>query len=252
MDIKWTGCAGRNFRRGRPSHIEIEAVVIHIIDGPQSAADATFLNNNLRNPVSAHYSVGRNGAIHQYVQEEDTAFHAGVIVNPTAAKLKQNKDINPNFYTIGIEHDGRPNDEWTDAMYDASGELLRDISSRYLALKNLDGTNVILHREIRANKTCPGFKLDIDRLLAAALSRQNPQPLLIRTTARVNVRIGRPTTSARVDRVLPEDHLVNVLRKVPGEAVRDRSNRMNHEWYETLDGEFIWSGVAEALPMEQL
>ena len=32
---KWIGCAPNNFRQGRPAHVEVEAVVIHIIDGSQ-------------------------------------------------------------------------------------------------------------------------------------------------------------------------------------------------------------------------
>lgn len=37
----------------------------------------------------------------------------------------------PNFYTIGIEHEGDEQTEWTDATYTASSSLIRDISTRW-------------------------------------------------------------------------------------------------------------------------
>ena len=79
----------------------------------------------------------------------------------------------PNFYTIGIEHEGTPEDEWTDAMYASSAVLLRGISSRYPALRILTRDNVIMHREICAGKTCPGFKVDMNRLIDLASA---PEP----------------------------------------------------------------------------
>jgi N-acetyl-anhydromuramyl-L-alanine amidase AmpD len=170
-EIKWTGCAPKNFRAGRPPGEDVIAAVIHIIDGSQVGADATFLNNTLSLVRSAHYSVGRDGSVHQYVKETDTAYHAGVIVKPTWKGMKKTASggfVNPNFYTIGIEHEGKPEDDWTDAMYASSAALLRSISNRYPALKTLTRNNVIMHREIEADKSCPGFKVDLDRLIAEA------------------------------------------------------------------------------------
>src|SRR5438874_2970529 len=105
MAISWIGCAPGNFRQGRPAGFRPEAVVIHIMDGPMSAADSHF--NDPKAKVSAHYGIGRDGEIHQYVKETDTAFHAGIIVNPIWPLLKPG--VNPNFYTIGIEHEGLGN-----------------------------------------------------------------------------------------------------------------------------------------------
>ena len=252
-DIKWFGCAERNFRRGRPAHLAVEAIVIHIIDGSQAGADATFLDNTLSNPRSAHYSVGRDGAIHQYVQESDTAFHAGVVVNPTWAAMKKDSSgayVNPNFYTIGIEHDGRADDEWTDAMYAASSALIHAIAARYPEhLGQLDRNNVVMHREIRANKTCPGFKVDMNRLIAGALqpgTQPEVRPLVVVARGAVNLRLGSPSTSSPVARVLPNGAMLNVLRKVGGQSVTGRDNQPNNQWYETLETEFVWSGAVDS------
>lgn len=151
--------------------MEVEAVVIHIIGGSQVGADATFLNDALDAPRSAHYSVSRDGGVHQYVKESDTAYHAGVIANPVWTGMKPRPGggwINPNGFTIGIEHEGGPEDEWTDAMYASSAALLREISERYAALKTLTRANVVMHREIDANKSCPGFKVDMEKLIVMA------------------------------------------------------------------------------------
>ena len=74
---------------------------------------------------SAHYAVSKSGEIHQYVDENDTAFHAGVVVNPSWGLIKP--DVNPNFYTIGIEHEGRPDDVWPEEQVSASATLVVEI-----------------------------------------------------------------------------------------------------------------------------
>jgi N-acetyl-anhydromuramyl-L-alanine amidase AmpD len=111
------------------------------------------------------------------VKESDTAFHAGVIVRPVWNGLRKTPSgvfVNPNSYTIGIEHEGKPYDDWTDAMYASSAALLRSISARYPALRTLNRNNVIMHREIRADKTWPGFKIDMDRLIKEASASDEP------------------------------------------------------------------------------
>lgn len=246
QNSKWIGCARNNYRDNRPSHLEVEAVVIHIIDGSLAGADATFLDNNLDVPRSAHYGIGKDGRIHQYVQEKDTAFHAGVIKNPTWAGLKTNGTggfINPNYYTIGIEHEGRANDEWPDALYRSSAELVKDISRRYPKLAVLSAANVVLHRQIRADKSCPGLKFQLSRLLTEVSG--NPPapvavPLMITTRAAANLRNGRPSTSAPIVRQIPKDTLMHVVGSVDGDVVSG-----NSKWYQTLDTHYLWAGATD-------
>jgi N-acetyl-anhydromuramyl-L-alanine amidase AmpD len=114
--------------------------------------------------------VGRS-AVHQFVDEADTAFHAGTVVRPTWRLLQPR--VNPNLYTIGIEHEGLPQDSWADDLYATSAALIREVAARWKI--PLDRDHVIMHREIRASKTCPG-KADMDRLLreSAALPAATP------------------------------------------------------------------------------
>lgn len=247
MNIRRIGCAPRNFRAGRPSHLAIDTLVIHIIDGSLAACDATFLDNTLEVPRSAHYAIARNGDVHQYVDERDTAFHAGKIVEPTWTGLKRGVNgafINPNFYSIGIEHEGRANDDWPDAMYAASAELIRALVARHPGLRPLTRRNFVMHREIRADKSCPGHVMDINRLLLLATDTpqdttpQEPQQL--RTRATVNVRRGSPSTQAPIVRVIPPGEVVNVVRELQGQSVNGISR-----WFQNVDEDFLWGGALE-------
>lgn len=97
-----------------------EAIVIHIMEGTLKGTDAWFKNEE--SGVSAHYGIGKQGEIHQYVGESDTTWHSGRLVSPTWRLLKP--DVNPNWYTIGIEHEGRADTPWSDALYKASARLI--------------------------------------------------------------------------------------------------------------------------------
>jgi hypothetical protein len=62
LPITWIGSCNKTPGRGgfRP-----EAIVIHIMEGTLGGTDDWF--NNPASKVSAHYGIGRNGQVHQYV-----------------------------------------------------------------------------------------------------------------------------------------------------------------------------------------
>src|SRR5439155_24713329 len=97
--IQWIGCPSSNFRKGRPFGLRPEAIVIHIMDGSFAAGEGLFRNPSTQK--SAHYDISRDGEIHQYVHEDDTAFHAGMVFKPAGALL--NQILSSNCYPIGIE-----------------------------------------------------------------------------------------------------------------------------------------------------
>jgi len=160
MNVIRKPCAPKNFMPGRPSGQRPSAIVIHVSEGTLASADAWF--NNDAALVSAHYIVGRSGEVHQYVSEEDTAYHAGSTVNATWRLLRP--QVNPNFYTVGIEHEGRAQVQWTDAQYATSAALIVEIALRWSI--PMDADHIVMHREIRGNKTCPGFVFSRDKLLS--------------------------------------------------------------------------------------
>ena len=171
MDIKWIDSP--NFWQGRKSY-KPEAIVIHIMAGTLTGTDSWF--KNPKSQVSAHYGIGKNGEVHQYVKEEDRAWHAGGVYKPTwkLIKKKWGRVVNPNNYTIGIEHEGRENTVWSEEMKNASSQLIRELAKRWQI--PLDRDHIIGHYEITARKPyCPAVdKNIINELIERA--KQNSQP----------------------------------------------------------------------------
>lgn len=158
-----------------------EAIVIHIMDGTLVGTDSWFANASSQ--VSAHYGIGKNGEVHQYVDEKAAAWHAGRVDSPAWSLIKPN--VNPNLYTIGIEHEGKADDVWPDAQKQASAAMIRDICTRWGI--PIDRNHVIGHYQIFSQKpNCPATnKAIIDELiaLAAAGSQPVPQPAPQTTTS---------------------------------------------------------------------
>ncbi len=136
------------------------AVVLHIAEGTYEGTYATFLNEQ----VSAHFCVAKDGRIAQYVSVDDSAWANGNVLNPSWPDLIPN--VNPNYYTISIEHEGFYQEQWTPQMYDANLRLLGWIRS-YSGLQYSLHHTLIGHYEIdsvtRAN--CPGPNVEWNRMI---------------------------------------------------------------------------------------
>jgi N-acetylmuramoyl-L-alanine amidase len=276
--IKWIGCPETNFHRGRPFGLRPEAVVVHIMDGSFEAGESVFRDPTTQK--SAHYGISKAGEVHQYVDENDSAFHAGIVVNPTWPLLKPR--VNPNFYTIGIEHEGRPDDIWPETQLSASATLIGQIAARWNIA--LDELHVIRHHQIRDSKTCPGNWLKIAALLQLVPITAAPAPVvlpkapspaggetkttpaitpavvsqpvtpgppappaspiakvtMVRTTMKANLRRGRPSTTAPIVRVLQPQVEFAVCGCETGEPVDGNAN-----WYADVQGNFIWAGATD-------
>lgn len=182
-----------NFTSGRQG-FRPEAVVIHIAEGYLAGAHSWF--NNPDSQASSHYMVGRSGEIWQFVREEDTSWHAGGVAGPSWGLLKPN--INPNAYTIGIEHEGFTGEGWTEAMYQASGQLVGEICRRWSI--PLDRNHVIGHHQINSlsRNNCPGTGLNWDKLLSIA-SNYYEDPAMI-AELQANIRNLQATQNDLVTR----------------------------------------------------
>ncbi|ALN84012.1 N-acetylmuramoyl-L-alanine amidase A domain protein [Lysobacter capsici] len=91
------------------------AVILHTMEGSYAGSISWFQNPSAQ--VSAHYLIRKSdGQITQMVREYHQAWHAK----------------NHNYYTIGIEHDGRAADagNWSAAMVNASARLTKSICAR--------------------------------------------------------------------------------------------------------------------------
>lgn len=213
------------------------AIVIHIMEGTLSGTDSWFQDPDSK--VSAHYGIGKNGEVHQYVQETDTAWHAGRVDHPSWKLIKTSGGtfVNPNSYTIGIEHEGFADTDWTDAMYNASAELIRAISTRWNFL--IDKDRVIGHREIYSLKTCPGNKVDLNKLITLATGgiAKIAGKGKVTTIMELNMRREPNTNQAPLVQAPAGLQLA-----FDGYTLNGQNINGNSKWYYTDEGNWFWSG----------
>ena len=130
--ITWVGSP--NHYNGRNGHT-ISHITLHIMVGTLAGTDSVFQRTGY---ASAHYGIGGNGEIHQYVNESDGSW--------------SDANYASNNSTVSIEHEGgMAGVPCTRACMDASARLCADIARRqnwdHLWYDGLNG-NVWLHREI--------------------------------------------------------------------------------------------------------
>lgn len=131
-NITWIGSP--NHYQGRNGY-DITHITLHIMVGHLTGTDSVFQHHN---GASAHYGIGADGTIHQYVNENDGSW--------------SDANYMSNNSTISIEHEGGMNGiPCTQACMDASAKLCADIARRHgwthLYHDGLKG-NIWLHREI--------------------------------------------------------------------------------------------------------
>lgn len=162
-----------NFHKGREHDMEIDTIVIHVTEGTAGSVRSWFSNPAAE--ASAHYMVLRNGDIDHFVNDDDTAWHAGRVHRPTAAIVKERAGINPNAYSIGIEHEGTGKEDLTPEQRTSSVWLIRQLKLAHPKIQ-IDRRHIIGHHEVYALKSCPGA-IDVNRLVTdAAVAVAPPAP----------------------------------------------------------------------------
>ncbi len=137
--------------RGRSGN-KVIAIVNHIMDGTLVGTDSWFQNTTSN--VSAHFGVGKDGSIHQYVDINNVAWANGVVNKPLWPLL--NPDVNPNYYTVSIEHEGQSGDQFTEEQYQATLTLHRWLIDTF-ALQVNENTIIGHYRIDSVNRAnCPG------------------------------------------------------------------------------------------------
>lgn len=131
--VKWIGSP--NHYNGRNGYA-VTHITLHIMVGHLAGTDSVFLNPGSQ--ASAHYGIGANGTVHQYVSEDDGSY--------------SDANFASNNSTISIEHEGgMAGVPCTQACMDASARLCADIARRHgwthLWHDGLNG-NIWLHREV--------------------------------------------------------------------------------------------------------
>lgn len=131
--IAWIGSP--NHYNGRNGY-HVNHITLHIMVGRLTGTDSVFQSSE--SAASAHYGIGGNGTIHQYVDESNGSW--------------SDANYTSNNSTISIEHEGgMAGIPCTQACMDASAALCADIARRHgwdhLWHDKLNG-NIWLHREI--------------------------------------------------------------------------------------------------------
>jgi len=104
-NIEWVGDRVITFesRKGNKPFV----ICNHISAGTKSSMRNTFENS--ANQVSAHFDVGRDGSIWQYVKIEDAAWTQGLtpdMIGAAKAPVVKDMNCNPNLYMVSIEFEG--------------------------------------------------------------------------------------------------------------------------------------------------
>jgi AmpD protein len=154
----------------RPAGAQVRMLVLHCISLPPGRfgggeIDALFCNrlDSTAHPyfaalegleVSAHFLVDRAGAITQYVDCDDRAWHAGESSYCGSGRC--------NDFSVGIELEGTETAAYTDAQYASLAGLVRALRRRYPALRQ---GPLVAHSDIApGRKTDPGPSFDWRRL----------------------------------------------------------------------------------------
>lgn len=144
--MTWIGSP--SFTPGRLG-TRIDRIVIHWMVGTLASADAVFKNANYG--TSAHYGI-EDSKVHQYVNEGDTAYHAGTWAF--------------NLRSIGIEHSADQYRPASEATYATSAQLVADICRRHGI--PCDRAHIVRHSEVIATQCCG--TVNIDRIVADAVA----------------------------------------------------------------------------------
>lgn len=230
----WIGSP--NYTQGRQGK-KVTGIICHWMVGTLASTDQVFQNRS-RN-TSAHYGV-EDGNVHQYVADENTAYHAG------------NWDV--NLSTIGIEHSAAPGRAPSAATYEASAQLIATLSKKFGFAVN---TNTVRpHRAIVATQCCGDVAnggVDLNKLITranailGATPAPAPTPLppvaqkkgtATVTVQSVNVR-SQPKTTAPIagSGALTLGQTFDYVEAVQGESVAGVST-----WLKSTRGNFVWAG----------
>jgi N-acetyl-anhydromuramyl-L-alanine amidase AmpD len=159
MEIKWS--ASPNYREGRKGYIPI-IIVDHITAGSYPGCLSWMQNPDSEG--SAHFLVTKKGLVFQLVDENNTAWANGYIEGATVDLDLVYQGINPNLYSLSIEHEGQPGDVMLEEQYQATLWL-----HKYLIKKwniQIDNNHIIGHYRLDSvdRPNCPGSGFPWEKL----------------------------------------------------------------------------------------
>lgn len=148
-----------------------DVIVIHISAGSLTSMTSWFSTPNSQ--ASAHYGIGKDGTILQYVLETDKAWTQGNVNKPSSSIVISRPSINPNLYCLSIENEGQDLQNAPQTQIEALCSLIKDIAGRWNI--PLDRTHIIGHWEIDSKNRpyCPSPNHDLLDKIVAKLNEED-------------------------------------------------------------------------------
>ncbi len=145
----------------RPAGTPVDMLILHYT-GMLSFEDAL---DRLADPdakVSAHYAIGRDGAVYRMVDEDRRAWHAGV------SFWRGHTDINGR--SIGIELENKGHEYGYEDFTEPQMSSLLELCHGILARHPIPPRNVVGHSDVApTRKEDPGEKFDWERMAAEGI-----------------------------------------------------------------------------------
>jgi len=203
-----------NYTVGREGNKIQEITIHHAATTSFDGIASTFQNPN--RAASAHYGVGQNNNVDQYVSENDTAWHCG--------------NWPHNQRSIGIENvnlTSAPDWKIADSTFNTLVELVRDIATRNNLLPLVVGKNLFGHKDVSDKPTSCPFALE---------------PRLQELADKVNGTVPVPPQPSQPDQILHigekfvfnKTYRVDALQKVGGiwQVKTNELCPVDFTWYE--------------------
>lgn len=172
-----------NYTDGREGNKVDQIIIHHAATTDFDGIARTF--QRAGRGASAHYGVGQNQNVDQYMSEEDTAWHAA------------NWPV--NLRSIGIENvnlSGAPDWKIADSTFATLVELVREIATRHKLLPLVVGKNLRSHKDVSLLGTaCPYALQSRLQELADAVNGS-------KVAASAPVAVAAPQVGGSVDQIL--------------------------------------------------
>lgn len=180
----WIGSPNWGYPPGKPGRgpYSVLAIVLHIAQGTLKGCDSYFQQTapggNLDAAVSAHFCVGRAGELHQYVDINDAAWANGIVEPGSHLPAVAPVNINPNLWTVSIEHEGFSGQDFLLSQLKQTISLCSYLCS-YFNLRPSRET-IIPHSNIapQTRRGCPGPTFPIGGIIDVLRAERGMVPLL--------------------------------------------------------------------------
>lgn len=148
--IVWIGSP--NYEAGRAGYAP-KALILHTMAGSLAGSDSWF--NNPSSEVSAHFGIGLDGTVHQYVSSQNTSWANGVVESGNRWQGIFRDGANPNYRSLAIETEdlGSITKAVTGAQYAAVEGICRLMLGKYPSITYLMGHSSI---SPASRSNCPG------------------------------------------------------------------------------------------------